>query len=94
MSIVAAEVGLKLARGNLRLAQIKATTMLMAYGHGLRARFGDKGELIQSMPELWPKTAANKKKKRKAKKKARKDLASAGRGVVPQRADAGVALPG
>ena len=93
-AIVAAEVGLKLARGNLRLAQIKATTMLMAYGHGLRARFGDKGELIKSMPELWPKSTMNKKKKGKAKKKARKDSVGTGRGIVPQRAGVGVALPG
>ena len=93
-AIVAAEVGLRLARGNLRLAQIKATTMLMAYGHGLRARFGDKGELIKSMPELWPKSTMNKKKKGKAKKKARKESVGTGRGIVPQRAGVGVALPG
>jgi hypothetical protein len=59
-----AEVDLKIARGNLRLAQAEATALLMAYGHGLRARFGDKGELIQSMPELWPKDSASSGKRR------------------------------
>lgn len=36
------EVDLKIARGNLRLAQAEATALLMAYGHGVRARFGDE----------------------------------------------------
>lgn len=60
-----AEVDLKIGRGDLRLAQAEATALLMAYGHGLRARFGDEGELIRSMPELWPKNAASSDRKRK-----------------------------
>ena len=60
-AIVDAEVDLKIAHGNLRLAQDEATALLMAYGHGLRARFGDKGELIRSMPELWPRPKAKRK---------------------------------
>ena len=60
-----AEVDLKIGRGDLRLAQAEATALLMAYGHGLRARFGDKGELIRSLPELWPKNAASSGGKRK-----------------------------
>ena len=60
-----AEVDLKIARGDLWLAQDEATALLMAYGHGLRARFGDHAELIRSMPVLWPKNSVSSKKKRK-----------------------------
>lgn len=67
-----AEVDLKVARGNLGLAQDEATALLMAFGHGLRARFGDKGELIRSMPQLWPKDSASSDRKRKRSRTRRR----------------------
>ena len=67
-----AEVDLKIARGNLRLAQAEATALLMAYGHGLRARFGDKGELIRSMPELWPRDSASSSRRRMRSRERRR----------------------
>ena len=54
-SIVHVEVKLKIARGNLRVAQRQATDLLMAYGHGVQARVGQRGELVRSIPQLWPK---------------------------------------
>lgn len=37
-------LALKLARGALARAQVEATDLLMAYGHGVRARLGQRGE--------------------------------------------------
>lgn len=54
----AAEVEWKIARGKLGLAQDRATEMLMAYGHGARARLGNKGALLISSPRLWPERVA------------------------------------
>jgi hypothetical protein len=60
-----AERDLKLARASLWLAQKEAARLLMAYGHGVRARLGEDGTLVRSMPELWPKNSASSKKTRK-----------------------------
>ena len=49
-----AELHLKMARGALRRAQEQAAALLMAYGHGVRARLGQKGALVRSIPKLWP----------------------------------------
>ncbi len=57
----AEELDLKLARGALRRAQRRATALLMAYGHGVRARLGQKGALVQAIPRLWPRHAARQK---------------------------------
>jgi len=46
---------LKLARGALWQAQGEAAALLMAYGHGVRARLGQKGALVRAIPRLWPK---------------------------------------
>ena len=54
-AISPAEVKLQIARSRLRRAQAEATALLMAYGHGVRARLGQEGELVRSIPQLWPK---------------------------------------
>lgn len=54
VAIIAAEVDLKIARGILQRAQAEATALLMAYGHGVRARLRDHGALVDSIPQLWP----------------------------------------
>jgi len=64
-SINKAEVDLKVARGNLQVAQQQATALLMAYGHGVRARLGQSGELVRSIPKLWPKHGSKVKPGRK-----------------------------
>jgi hypothetical protein len=56
-----AELELKIARGALRLAQECATALLMAYGHGVRARLGQKRALVRSIPNLWPRHKAKRK---------------------------------
>ena len=53
--IIGAEVDFGIARGRLLLAQREATALLMAYGHGVRGRFGQRSEMERSIPELWPK---------------------------------------
>jgi hypothetical protein len=58
--IMEEEVELKIASGNLMLAQDQATALLMAYGHGVRARLGNRGTLVEMIPRLWPEhTRAN-----------------------------------
>ena len=52
--LLKAELHLKMARGALRRAQEQAAALLMAYGHGVRARLGQKGTLVRSIPKLWP----------------------------------------
>ncbi len=59
-AMISAEVELKVARGALALAQAEATGLLMAYGHGVRARLGQKGALVRAIPQLWPKHRAKK----------------------------------
>ncbi len=54
------EVELKLARGALEQAQAGATALLMAYGHGVRARLGQKGALVRRIPQLWPRRKAKR----------------------------------
>ena len=49
-----AEMELRMARSELRFAQKRGTALLMAYGHGVRARLGHKGTLVKSIPNLWP----------------------------------------
>jgi len=44
----------KLARAALRRAQREAAALLMAYGHGVRARLGNKGLLVRTIPKVWP----------------------------------------
>jgi hypothetical protein len=53
--IIGTEVDWGIARGRLLLAQREATALLMAYGHGVRARFGPRSEVVRSIPVLWPK---------------------------------------
>jgi len=53
-SVVDAELDLKIARGGLSRAQEEATALLMAYGHGVRARLGDNAAMVRSIPQLWP----------------------------------------
>jgi hypothetical protein len=60
-AITPAEVKLEIERSALRMAQAEATALLMAYGHGVRARLGQKAALVRSMPQLWPKHKARKK---------------------------------
>jgi hypothetical protein len=60
-SIITAEVDLKIARGILQRAQTEATALLMAYGHGVRARLGDKAALVESIPHLWPRYSSRPK---------------------------------
>jgi hypothetical protein len=60
-TIVGAATDLEIARGNLRLAQAEATALLMAYGHGVRARLGQRGALVRSIPQVWPKHKGRKK---------------------------------
>lgn len=55
------ESKLKLAQAALRRAQREATDLLMAYGHGVQARLGQEGELVRSIPQLWPKHKARMK---------------------------------
>lgn len=59
-AIIAAEVDLEIARGALQRAQAEATGLLMAYGHGVRARLGQKGFLVRTIPQVWPKHRARK----------------------------------
>ena len=54
-ALSAPAVELKLARGGLWRAQGEAAALLMAYGHGVRARLGQRGALVRSIPRLWPK---------------------------------------
>ena len=53
-AIIPAEVKLQIARSRLRRAQAEATALLMAYGHGVQARLGQEGELVRTIPQLWP----------------------------------------
>ena len=46
---------------DLSRAQEEATALLMAYGHGVRARLGDKAALVDSIPQLWPKHSSRPK---------------------------------
>ena len=63
-AIIEAEVDLKIARDNLRRAQTEATALLMAYGHGVRARLGDHAALVESIPQLWPRHSSRPKGER------------------------------
>ena len=65
-SIVAAEVNLKIVRGNLRVVQRQATALLMAYRHGVLARLGQRGALVRGIPQLWPKHLTEPRIKRAA----------------------------
>jgi hypothetical protein len=56
-----AEVDLELARGALELAQKEGTALLMAYGHGVRARLGPRGQLVRRIPQVWPKHKPKRK---------------------------------
>jgi hypothetical protein len=49
-----ARAKVKLARGALEQAQSEAAALLMAYGHGVRARLGPRGALVRGLPQLWP----------------------------------------
>jgi hypothetical protein len=60
-AITSVEVKLEIERSVLRMAQAEATALLMAYGHGVRARLGQKAALVRTMPRLWPKHKARKK---------------------------------
>ena len=60
------KMDLKLARGNLRRVQGEGAALLMAYGHGVRARLGPRGALVRSIPQLWPKHKAKKRSIRAA----------------------------
>ena len=64
-AIIPPEVDLQMARGALEVAQAEATDLLMAYGHGVRARLGQRGELVKMIPQLWPKDSASSDRKRK-----------------------------
>ncbi len=55
---VSPETDLKMARGALRRAQQEAADLLMAYGHGVRARLGQSGALMRAIPQLWPRHGA------------------------------------
>ena len=55
------KMDLKLARGALELAQREGAALLMAYGHGVRARLGNRGRLVRAIPQLWPKHRAKRK---------------------------------
>jgi hypothetical protein len=56
----------KLARGALEMAQNEAASLLMAYGHGVQARLGQEGELVRSIPQLWPKHSTKPREERAA----------------------------
>jgi hypothetical protein len=62
-ALSAAELEVKIARGKVQKAQDRATELLMAYGHGVRARLGNKSELVKSIPQMWPqrKPTANRR---------------------------------
>jgi hypothetical protein len=62
-ALSAAELEVKIARGKVQKAQDRATELLMAYGHGVRARLGNKSELVKSFPQMWPqrKPTANRR---------------------------------
>ena len=66
------EVDLKMARGALEAAQVEATDLLMAYGHGVRARLGQRGALVKKIPQLWPKDSASSGRKRKRSRARRR----------------------
>jgi hypothetical protein len=53
-AVAEAEMDLKIARGGLSRAQEEATALLMAYGHGVRARLGDHATMVDTIPQLWP----------------------------------------
>jgi len=55
------EVKLRIARSRLWRAQERATALLMAYGHGVRAWLEQTDALVRSIPELWPKHQRRKK---------------------------------
>jgi hypothetical protein len=57
-AISPAEMEWKLARAALRRAQSEAAALLMAYGHGVRARLGQEGELVRTIPRVWPQAKA------------------------------------
>ena len=48
------KTSLKLAQSALRRARAEGAALLMAYGHGVRARLGEDGALVRSIPRLWP----------------------------------------
>lgn len=66
------EVDLKMARGALEAAQAEATDLLMAYGHGVRARLGQAGELVKKIPQFWPRSSASSDRKRKQSRTRRR----------------------
>jgi len=57
-AMIPAEVELTLAQGALEQAQQEAADLLMAYGHGVRARLGQRGALVRGIPQLWPRHRA------------------------------------
>ena len=56
-----AKQDLQIARGGLERTQQRATALLMAFGHGVRARLGNEGDLVKSLPELWPSRTSKSK---------------------------------
>ena len=60
-AMIGAEIDLQVVRGTLARAQGEATALLMAYGHGVQARLGNKGALVRSIPQVWPKHKPKRK---------------------------------
>ena len=71
-AILPAEMDWKLAREVLRGAQRETTALLMAYGHGVRARLGHEGRLVRTIPKVWPgtKTASVRSRRPPARRRA------------------------
>ena len=61
-----AEMDLKLAHSALRRARAEGAALLMAYGHGVRARLGEDGALVRSIPRLWPRHSEESRSRRGA----------------------------
>ena len=61
-----AEMDLKLAQSVLRRTRAEGAALLMAYGHGVRARLGEDGALVRKIPQLWPRHSTKPRSKRGA----------------------------
>ena len=61
LALAQAGVERKIARGGWLRAERQVTALLMAYGHGVRARLGQKGALVRSIPQVWPRHKPKRK---------------------------------
>lgn len=61
VALIEVETDLEITRSALTKAQAEATALLIAYGHGVRARLGQKGALVRSIPQVWPRHKPKRK---------------------------------